>query len=111
MRAVASGRTYFSSQISDHLMARIRRPERLAAGPPKATSRLTSRETEVLRFVTAGNSSKDIARLLGLSVDTVRSYRKSLMKKLHANNVATLIRIAIKEGVAEWTRGAGGGYT
>jgi len=110
LHAVARGGTYFSSQISQHLVARIRRGEAPAAGSPD-NSRLTRRELEVLRLVTAGNSSKDIAQTLGLSVDTVRSYRKSLMKKLRANNVARLIRIAISQGLAQWTRGAGGEYT
>jgi len=42
----------------------------------------------VLRLVAEGKTSKDIAVLLDLGLQTVRSYRKTMMKKLGVNNVA-----------------------
>jgi DNA-binding CsgD family transcriptional regulator len=72
---------------------------------------LTPRELEVLRLVTTGATSKEIASKLELSVETVRSYRKSMMRKLHVNNVAGLIQVAIQEGLTQWTQHSGGKYT
>ena len=43
---------------------------------------LSPREVQVLRLVAEGKTSKEIATLLDLSEQTVRSYRKTMMKKL-----------------------------
>jgi len=72
---------------------------------------LTNRELEVLRLVTMGKTSKEVAERLSLSVETVRSYRKSMMRKLGVRNIATLINVAIEEGLTRWTRGGSGSYT
>jgi DNA-binding CsgD family transcriptional regulator len=55
---------------------------------------------QVLRLVADGNSSKDIAARLKLALHTVRSYGKTLMKKLGVNNVAGLTQVAIANGTA-----------
>lgn len=59
---------------------------------------LTSRESEILKLLTYEYSTKDIATELFLSFETIRSHRKNLFKKLHANNLAGLVRIGIEGG-------------
>ncbi|HID97397.1 MAG TPA: PAS domain-containing protein [Thermodesulfobacteriaceae bacterium] len=54
--------------------------------------RLTPREMQIANFVRHGNSSKEIADLLGLSVRTVESYRDSLRKKLGLKNKKVNLR-------------------
>ena len=56
----------------------------------------------MLRLITEGKSTKEAAVLLGLSVETVRSYRKNLMGKLGVKNVAGLINNAIAAGLTGW---------
>jgi DNA-binding NarL/FixJ family response regulator len=60
---------------------------------------LTRREREVLQLVADGNSSKEIAQLLALSVKTVDTHRRQLMEKLQIYSVAELTHFAIREGV------------
>jgi DNA-binding NarL/FixJ family response regulator len=60
---------------------------------------LFEREIQVLRLVAEGRSSKEVAVALNLAVETVRTYRKSLMKKLKIHNVAELILFAASAGV------------
>jgi len=52
-----------------------------------------------MRLIAEGKSSKEIAGVLDLSLETVRGYRKSLMRKLNVNNVAALTQIAVAEGL------------
>jgi DNA-binding NarL/FixJ family response regulator len=66
---------------------------------------LAPRELRVLRLIARGNSSKEIANALGLAVETVRHYRKSVMHKLNVHNVAGLLTIAISEGLIPQARG------
>lgn len=52
-----------------------------------------------MRMVAEGRTSKEIAELLDLGLQTVRSYRKTLMKKLGVNNVAGLTQVALAAGL------------
>jgi two-component system response regulator NreC len=108
LRTVARGGTYFSSQVSDQVMDRIRRDDTDSMKSRPILSKLTAREMEILRLVAAGKSSKEIAVILDLAVETIRSYRKAMMRKLGVNNVASLIQIAVSQGLTPWSRRAPG---
>ena len=56
--------------------------------------RLSPREREVMGLVVAGNSSKEAARLLGISVRTVEVHRTHVMHKMGAANLAELVALA-----------------
>ena len=61
--------------------------------------RLTPRQREVLQMVAEGNSSKEIARKLNLSVKTVDMHRSQLMTALDIHDIAGLVRYAIRTGL------------
>lgn len=60
---------------------------------------LSRRELEVLRKLVAGQQNKVIARNLDISHRTVEVHRANIMRHLHANNFADLIKIAISHGI------------
>ena len=62
---------------------------------------LTSREIEVLRYVSAGNSNKIIAAQLDLSEHTVKGHLKNILSKLEANDRTHAVMIAIRRGFIE----------
>jgi two-component system nitrate/nitrite response regulator NarL len=65
----------------------------------KQASRLTSRELEVLARVAEGQSNKEIASRLNVSVRTVESHRERIMLKLDIHSVVGLTRFAIANGI------------
>ncbi len=65
--------------------------------------RLTTREREVLKLVSEGKSSKEIADLLFISVRTVEHHRESIKRKLNLKKVADLVKYAILEGYTSET--------
>jgi len=103
LRAVARGGSYLSSQVSDRLLARIQRGdlETRGRGP---LDMLSPRELQVLRLVAEGKTSKEIAALLDLRLQTVRGYRKTMMKKLGVNNVAGITQLALAAGITQWSK-------
>ncbi len=101
LRTVARGGSYLSSQVSDRLLARIQRGD-LDTHDRSPLDSLSPRELQVLRLVAEGKTSKDIAVLLDLGLQTVRSYRKTMMKKLGVSNVAGLTQLALAAGLAHW---------
>jgi DNA-binding NarL/FixJ family response regulator len=103
LRTVARGGSYLSSQVSDRLLVRIQRGD-LETHNRSQLETLSPRELQVLRLVAEGKTSKDIAVLLDLGLQTVRSYRKTMMKKLGVNNVAGLTQLALAAGLTHWNK-------
>jgi DNA-binding NarL/FixJ family response regulator len=60
---------------------------------------LTPRESEVLQLIVHGKSNKDIALVLGLSVNTVAVHRAKIMQTLGMHNTAELVVYAIRNGL------------
>jgi DNA-binding NarL/FixJ family response regulator len=61
--------------------------------------KLSSREKEVLALIIAENSTKEIAAILFLSIDTVETHRANLIQKLGVKNTAGLVCIALEKGL------------
>jgi NarL family two-component system response regulator LiaR len=102
LRTVAKGGSYLSSQVSDHLLTRIQRGDLESKGLPEPLAGLSPREKQVLRLVAEGKTSKDIAVMLDLGLQTVRTYRKTLMKKIGVTNIASLTQVALAAGLTGW---------
>jgi two-component system response regulator FixJ len=90
----------------DRILAALERAGRLLAAQdgPSGEARaeiqrrldsLSERERQVLDRVIAGHPNKIIARDLGISPRTVEIYRSKLMTKMHADNLAGLVRMAL----------------
>lgn len=60
---------------------------------------LTARELQVLRLIVDGKSSKDIARVLGISLNTVSAHRTRIGRTLGCHNTAELVACAIRKGL------------
>jgi len=69
----------------------------LAPTPPERN--LTTRELEVLQLIVNGKSNKEIATVLGVSVNTVAVHRANIMQALGLHNTAELVVFAIREGL------------
>jgi DNA-binding NarL/FixJ family response regulator len=107
LRMVAAGGMYVSPQVSDLLLTRIQEGALAHRGTSPVLESLAPREVQVLRLVAEGRTSKEIAVLLDLREQTVRTYRKTMMKKLGVNNVAGLTQLALSTGLTQTARGEG----
>jgi DNA-binding NarL/FixJ family response regulator len=97
VRAVHSGRRYFSTQIGEaELEDYISRIDSSARGP---LEQLSSREKEVLQLTVDGKSNSEIASILCLSVKTVETYKSRFMHKLDINDIPALVKFALQHGL------------
>jgi two-component system response regulator NreC len=100
IRDVNRGGSYLSprmlGQLVDDFRSRIKSAHRL---PRFAT--LTTREREVLKLLAEGNSVKEIAGNLALSVKTVEAHKFNLMRKLDIHNKAQLVQYAIQKKIVK----------
>ena len=95
---VRQGAAYVSPRLSDALVP-VEAEE--CQGDQAATSEvgpLTLRESQVLKLLAEGKSSREIAGLLGLSSRTVEHHRANMMAKLGVKGVVDLVKYAIAEG-------------
>jgi DNA-binding NarL/FixJ family response regulator len=100
IRTVVRGGTYFGAQVSDRLLSGMQSGKLQKPAKPGLDA-LSPREQQVLRLTVDGKSNKEVATLLNLEVHTVRSYRKTMMGKLGASNVAQLIQVAAAAGLID----------
>lgn len=94
LAAVARGETYLSPAITSHVLRAMSAPS--AVGD---SGELTLRQEQVLRLVTRGHTSKEIALALGLSIKTVETHRNQIMKRLGIHDLAGLVRYAVRSGL------------
>ena len=93
IREVARGGIFLSPGVSHVVVTGY------LSGAGAPTDVLAPRERQVLQLVAEGQSSKEIAVLLGLSVKTAESYPAHLMEKLGIHETAGLVRYAIRHGL------------
>ena len=86
---VAQGKKYYNEEITDLMINNMS----LQATQVKP---LSQRETEVLRLVSEGKTTKEIANTLFVSTRTVETHRSNIMKKMDVQNTAELIRKALE---------------
>jgi len=62
------------------------------------TAPLTHRETQILDYIAEGNSNKQIARILGISEQTIKNHVSAILRKLNANDRAHAVALAMRNG-------------
>lgn len=93
IETVMSGGIYYSAALARQL-----------AHPMAQDNQLTVREQEVLQHIAAGQSNKQIARDLDLSVRTVETHRLNIKRKLGIEGQAELIKFAVQHAHFEGGR-------
>ena len=98
VREVYKGGKYLSPQVLGKLVEDFRSRVRDTRLRPRIST-LTPREREILKLLAEGNSVKEIAVTLGLSVKTVEAHKFNLMRKLDIHNKAQLVTYAIQKKI------------
>ena len=94
VEALAQHHPFFSDQVSATLLEIV---EKVGSGRGPPT--LTERERKVVQLIAEGNSNKNTAVLLSISVKTVETHRTTSMRKLDIHSTAQLVRYACREGL------------
>lgn len=94
LKCVLRGEKYFCDEFNT-----IKKMLRLSGDTNDYQSMLTKREMEILKAISTGMQTKEIAESLHVSVNTVESHRKSLFSKFEVKNVVQLVVKAIDNGI------------
>jgi DNA-binding NarL/FixJ family response regulator len=66
-----------------------------------AAAALTAREREIIQLLAEGNTNKEAASTLGISVKTIEAHRASIMRKLRLRTISDLVRYAIRNKIVQ----------
>jgi DNA-binding NarL/FixJ family response regulator len=97
IEGVSRGEAAITPATAARIIDELNRPQATVTrlGP----DRLTDRELDVLRLVTAGLRNKEIAGRLGISENTVKYHLKNILEKLHAESRTEVAAMAVREGL------------
>jgi DNA-binding NarL/FixJ family response regulator len=96
IRSVGAGAKYLDTSIAAPVLTSA--VKALQAPGPEPTTPLSPRETEVLRLIAWGNTNKEIAARLDLSVKTVEAHKANGMRKLGMRGRIDIVRYALLQG-------------
>jgi DNA-binding NarL/FixJ family response regulator len=90
VRAASKGESVLAPAVAARLMTRMRTP---------AEENLTTREIEVLKLVSKGNSNKQVARSLHISTATVKTHLIHIFDKLAVKDRTSAVTVALEKGI------------
>lgn len=99
IRHVKVDRTYVSPRIAELIIRDYSKTNRQANKTVSAFTILSSREREILQLLAEGNSTREIADHLKISVKTVETHRHNIMIATGTKSIAELTKYAIREGL------------
>ncbi|MBI3587159.1 MAG: response regulator transcription factor [Ignavibacteriales bacterium] len=94
---VLNGELFFTPKASQLILSAFVKRKRKKS----MSSELTYRQEEILKLIAEGLTTSDIAEKLGLSSRTVQTHRERIISKLGIDNIAGLIRFALRKGIID----------
>lgn len=96
VQAVADGEEYFCESIREKIFSNATKNNpKLNTYKPNVNPLLTEREIEIIILIALEYSGKEISEQLFISINTVETHRKNIMKKLKAKNTIGIVKYAM----------------
>ena len=99
IKEVLKGRLYISPSIAETLVDKALNPTVAKVPVSEGSDELSGRQREVLQLVAEGQSTKEIAWTLNISIKTVEFHKTRIMKQLGVHSTAELTKYAIAIGL------------
>jgi DNA-binding NarL/FixJ family response regulator len=97
--ALSRHKPFLTGELAEDVLDSYIRLHQTADGDEPRSPRITPREREIIQLLCEGNSNKETALRLNISVKTVEAHRLNIMRKLRLNSLSHLVRYAIREGI------------
>jgi DNA-binding NarL/FixJ family response regulator len=94
--ALQQGASYFAPKL-----AKIADLASEDALNPPGTSLLTPREREIVQLLAEGNTCRQVAEALGLSIKTADTHRSKIMRKLNIHSIRDLVLFAVRNNMVQ----------
>jgi DNA-binding NarL/FixJ family response regulator len=99
VESVRQHKPFLTSRVTEFVLDGYMRGDTREDGAPKAAT--TPRERQIIQLLAEGNSNKETASALGVSVKTVQAHRANIMRKLRLGSTSDLVRYAIRNRIVQ----------
>ena len=96
INTVYSGKKYLSDEITEVLIHDYLGKEKKA---PEVDTKLTKRESEILKLLAEGKAIREISELLFVSIKTVGTHKQHILEKLNLKTTTDLVKYSLKKGI------------
>jgi DNA-binding NarL/FixJ family response regulator len=94
---IIAGNRYICNTVSNIVLNKV-----VAKNTKKEKHKLlTVTETEILKEITLGKTTKEIATIRNVSIHTVMTHRKNIFRKIEVNSVYEATKYAMRAGIVE----------
>jgi DNA-binding NarL/FixJ family response regulator len=97
--ALSRHKPFLTGELAEDILDSYMRLHQAADGDELRSPKITPREREIIQLLCEGNSNKETALRLSISVKTVEAHRLNIMRKLRLTSLSHLVRYAIREGI------------
>jgi DNA-binding NarL/FixJ family response regulator len=101
VEALQHHRTFFTSKVAEIVLNGYLNGKDPASLSEVKHDRLTRREREVVQLLAEGNTTKEVATALGMSVKTAETHRSNIMRKLNLHSVSQLVLYAVRNNIVQ----------
>ena len=102
IEALNQNNTYFTQHITQMVLdGYMQKDSNIADDDPVGFQRLTIRQRQIVQSLAEGQSSKQIATALTISVKTVETHRANIMRRIGCHSVTQLVRYAIRNDIIQ----------
>ena len=99
IKNIYNGKEYFNSDVTKALLSEDTTTFHKYKKTSPLVDELTSREKEIIKYISQGLTNNQIGEKLFISPRTVDTHRTNIMRKINVHNVASLIRFAFQNGL------------
>lgn len=99
VKCILEGQYYLTPKVTEIMMGGFLEPGSKPRQAENPKAQLTPREVQIVGLLAAGQSNKEIAALLGITVRTVETHRARIMLKLGLHSLAGVIHYAMRSGI------------
>ena len=97
--ALSRHKPFLTGQLAEDALDSYMREHQTSEADEPRIPRITPREREIIQLLCEGNSNKETASQLNISIKTVEAHRLNIMRKLRLTSLSHLVRYAIREGI------------
>ncbi|MGH9546147.1 MAG: response regulator [Terriglobales bacterium] len=101
IEALQQNKTFFTARVADLILSGYLNKTNTPSRNKPVLQALTSREREVVQLLAEGQSTKEVACHLNLSVKTAETHRSNVMRKLGLHSVSEVVIYAVRNGIVQ----------
>jgi DNA-binding NarL/FixJ family response regulator len=101
VEALQHGKTFFTSKVAEMILNGYLKKRKNPTATEPGASRTTPRQRDVLKLLAEGRTDSEAAAALGMIINTAKTHRVALMRRLNCHSITDLVRYALRNKIVK----------